>query len=95
MAELHSSCQDQAACTGQAGRGARDRTAGAAGGLLYGNNTVAIVMTGPIAKEISQEYHLAEKKRIAAGYLASSVGQGLIPYGAQLLSCRIHAADAV
>lgn len=50
------------------------------------NNTVAIVMAGPIAKEISDEYRISPKRSASLLDIFSSVGQGLIPYGAQLLS---------
>ena len=50
------------------------------------NNTVAIVMAGPIAKEISEEYGVSAKKSASLLDIFSSVGQGVIPYGAQLLS---------
>lgn len=50
------------------------------------NNTVAIVMTGPIAKEICDEYHISAKRSASLLDIFTSVGQGIIPYGAQLLS---------
>ncbi len=50
------------------------------------NNTVAIVMAGPIAKEISEEFDVDPKRSASLLDIFSSVGQGLIPYGAQLLS---------
>ena len=50
------------------------------------NNTVAIVMAGPIAKEISEEFDVNPKRSASLLDIFSSVGQGLIPYGAQLLS---------
>lgn len=50
------------------------------------NNTVAIVIAGPIAKEISDEYNIEPKRTASLLDIFSSVGQGLIPYGAQLLS---------
>lgn len=50
------------------------------------NNTVAIVMTGPIAKEICEEYHISPKRSASLLDIFTSVGQGVIPYGAQLLS---------
>ncbi len=50
------------------------------------NNTVAIVMAGPIAKEISDEFGVDKKRAASLLDIFSSVGQGLIPYGAQLLS---------
>lgn len=50
------------------------------------NNTVAIVMAGPIAKEIATEYDVDPKRSASLLDIFSSVGQGLIPYGAQMLS---------
>lgn len=50
------------------------------------NNTVAIVMAGPIAKEISEEFDVEPKRSASLLDIFTSVGQGLIPYGAQLLS---------
>ena len=50
------------------------------------NNTVAIVMAGPIAKEISDEFDVDPKRSASWLDIFASVGQGLIPYGAQLLS---------
>lgn len=50
------------------------------------NNTVAIVMAGPIAKEICEEYHISPKRSASLLDIFTSVGQGMIPYGAQLLS---------
>jgi Na+/H+ antiporter NhaC len=47
---------------------------------------VAIVMAGPIAKEISDEFGVSPKRSASLLDIFSSVGQGLIPYGAQLLS---------
>ena len=50
------------------------------------NNTVAIIMAGPIAKEISDEFEVSPKRSASLLDIFSSVGQGVIPYGAQLLS---------
>lgn len=50
------------------------------------NNTVAIVMTGPIAKEISEEFDVDPRRSSSLLDMFTSVGQGIIPYGAQLLS---------
>ncbi len=50
------------------------------------NNTVAIVMAGPIAKEISDEFGVDPKRSASLLDIFASVGQGIIPYGAQLLS---------
>lgn len=50
------------------------------------NNTIAIVMAGPVAREIGEKFGV-DKKRIASILdIFASVGQGLIPYGAQLLT---------
>ena len=50
------------------------------------NNTVAIVIAGPIAKEISEDYEISPRRSASLLDIFSSVGQGLIPYGAQMLT---------
>lgn len=50
------------------------------------NNTVAIVMAGPIAKDISEEYGISPRRSASLLDIFTSSCQGLIPYGAQLLS---------
>ena len=54
--------------------------------ICTANNTVAIVMSGPIAKEISDEFGVDPKRSASLLDIFSSVGQGIIPYGAQLLA---------
>jgi len=61
-------------------------------GLLVGamdiataNNTVAIVMAGPIAKQISQEYDITPRESASLLDTFSCIFQGIIPYGAQML----------
>jgi len=61
-------------------------------GLLVGamdiataNNTVAIVMANPIAKEMGEEYGISPKKSASILDTFSCVFQGVIPYGAQML----------
>ena len=49
------------------------------------NNTVAIVMANPIAKDISVEYGLSPKRTASILDSFSCVMQGIIPYGAQML----------
>ena len=49
------------------------------------NNTVAIVMAAPIAKDISTHYDIEPKKTASLLDTCSCIMQGLIPYGAQLL----------
>ena len=55
------------------------------------NNTVAIVIAGPIAKEISDEFEVDPKRSASLLDIFSSVGQGVIPYGAQLLTAAAAA----
>ncbi|MGN1168181.1 MAG: Na+/H+ antiporter NhaC family protein [Lachnospiraceae bacterium] len=61
-------------------------------GLLVGamdvataNNTVAIVMANPIAKEMAQEYDITPRKAASLLDTFSCIFQGVIPYGAQML----------
>lgn len=61
-------------------------------GLLVGamdiataNNTVAIVMANPIAREIAEEYDITPKKTASLLDTFSCIFQGMIPYGAQML----------
>lgn len=61
-------------------------------GLLVGamdiataNNTVAIVMANPIAKEMSEEYGISNRKAASILDTFSCIFQGAIPYGAQML----------
>lgn len=77
-------------------KGPRGAEAGIAGLALLvdvctANNTVAIVMAGPIAREISDEYHVDPKRSASLLDIFSSVGQGMIPYGAQLLTAAAAA----
>ena len=61
-------------------------------GLLVGtmdiataNNTVAIVMANPIAKEMAGEYGITPRKTASLLDTFSCIFQGVIPYGAQML----------
>ncbi len=61
-------------------------------GLLVGamdiataNNTVAIVMANPIAKEMAETYHVSPRKAASILDTFSCIFQGIIPYGAQML----------
>ncbi|WP_317855743.1 Na+/H+ antiporter NhaC family protein [Chakrabartyella piscis] len=56
------------------------------------NNTVAIVIAGPIAKEISDEFEISPKRAASILDIFTSVGQGIIPYGAQVLTAASLAA---
>ena len=54
--------------------------------LCTANNTLAIIMSGSIAKEISDKFNVSKKRCASLLDIFASVGQGVIPYGAQLLS---------
>lgn len=61
-------------------------------GLLVGamdiataNNTVAIVMANPIAKEMANDYGISSRKTASILDTFSCIFQGVIPYGAQML----------
>lgn len=54
--------------------------------LCTANNTIAIVMAGPLAKNIADEYNIDPKRSASILDIFSSVWQGIIPYGAQLLT---------
>ena len=61
-------------------------------GLLVGimdiataNNTVAIVMANPIAKEMSADFGISNKKAASILDTFSCIFQGFLPYGAQIL----------
>ena len=53
--------------------------------LCTANNTVAIITTGRIAKEISEKYEVDPRKSASILDTFSCLVQGMIPYGAQLL----------
>lgn len=53
--------------------------------IATANNTVAIVMAGPIAKDISAEYDISPQRAASLLDIFSCVWQGIIPYGAQML----------
>ena len=53
--------------------------------LCTANNTIAIITTGGIAKDIAKEYGLDPRKTASILDTFSCLVQGFIPYGAQLL----------
>ena len=53
--------------------------------IACANNTVAIVVAGPIAKHIGEKYGIEPVRVASLIDIFSCIGQGLIPYGAQLL----------
>lgn len=69
-------------------------------GLLVGamdiataNNTVAIVMAGPIAKEMSEEYGIEPQRAASILDTFSCIFQGVLPYGAQMLLALAATAE--
>lgn len=53
--------------------------------IATANNTVAIVMAGPIAKEMSIDYGIEPKRSASLLDTFSCIIQGILPYGAQML----------
>ncbi|MBM0066824.1 Na+/H+ antiporter NhaC family protein [Alkalicoccobacillus gibsonii] len=54
--------------------------------LSTANNTIAILITGPLAKNIADEYGIEPRKSASILDLFSCSVQGLLPYGAQFLA---------
>ena len=54
--------------------------------LCTANNTIAIVTAGPLAKDIADKYDIDPRKTASILDIFSSCWQGVIPYGAQLLT---------
>ncbi len=72
--------------------------------IATANNTVAIVISNPIAKEISDEYNISPQTTASLLDTFSCISQGIIPYGAQMLvaistavelGCQISAFDII
>ena len=58
--------------------------------LFVANNTVAIILSGDMAREVAHAYGVDPKRAAAFMDIFSCVVQGIIPYGAQLLlACSI------
>ena len=53
--------------------------------IATANNTVAIVVANPIAKEISKKYGISSKRTASIIDTFACITQGIIPYGAQML----------
>jgi Na+/H+ antiporter NhaC len=53
--------------------------------LCTANNTVALIITGPIARKISEQFGIDSRKMASLIDTFSCAVQGLLPYGAQLL----------
>ena len=53
--------------------------------MATANNTIAIIVDGPMAKEISKKYDVDPRKTASILDIFTCIMQGLIPYGAQFL----------
>lgn len=60
--------------------------------IATANNTIAIIVTGPLAKEIADTYEIDRRKSASLLDTFSSCWQGLLPYGAQMLAAAGLAA---
>ena len=83
-------------------RGKRGGQLGVGLMVATANNTVAIVMANPIAREMSADYGISPKRTACLLDTFSCIAQGVIPYGAQILvavsaasemGCTISAFD--
>ncbi len=60
--------------------------------IATANNTISIIMTGPLAKNIADEYNVDPRKSASLLDIFSSCWQGLVPYGGQMLAAAGLAA---
>ncbi|MCG7316993.1 Na+/H+ antiporter NhaC family protein [Brevibacillus laterosporus] len=60
--------------------------------MCTANNTIAIIFAGPLAKNISDQYEIDPRKSASLLDLFSCSVQGIIPYGAQMLTAAGFAA---
>jgi Na+/H+ antiporter NhaC len=56
-----------------------------ASNLCIANNTVAIIVSGPIAKKLAQDGNVSPKRSASLLDIFACVVQGILPYGAQAL----------
>ena len=57
------------------------------------NNTVAIIVSGGVARDMSREYRVDPRRTASLLDIFSCVFQGILPYGAQLLSAAALATE--
>lgn len=53
--------------------------------IATANNTIAIIMAAPVAKEIRTQYDISSQECASLLDISASVTQGLLPYSAQIL----------
>lgn len=58
---------------------------GALTNVFVANNTVSILLAGPVAKNLADNYQISPKRSASLLDIFSCVIQGLLPYGAQIL----------
>ena len=63
--------------------------------LAVANNTIAIIVTGPIAKGICDKYHVDPRRSASLLDIWTCIFQGFIPYGAQVLLAASLTAGAL
>ncbi len=80
----------------QSKKGAEFSLAGLVGvtNLATANNTIAILTTGPLGKTIAERYNIDARKSASILDIFSCTVQGLIPYGAQILTAAALAEVA-
>ncbi|MCG8581300.1 MAG: hypothetical protein MI866_15365 [Bacteroidales bacterium] len=63
--------------------------------IFTANNTIAILMSGPIVKNIAGKFNITPKRSASLMDTASCFIQGVLPYGAQILAGVGLAAGAL
>ncbi|WP_321827469.1 Na+/H+ antiporter NhaC family protein [Maribacter dokdonensis] len=63
--------------------------------MAIANNTVSIIISGPIAKSINDEYALENKQTASILDVFACITQGLLPYGAQVLMILSFAKGSI
>lgn len=63
--------------------------------IFTANNTIAILMSGPIVKNIADNFKISPKRSASLMDTASCFIQGILPYGAQILAAVGLAAGAL
>ncbi|MDG4657117.1 Na+/H+ antiporter NhaC family protein [Ectobacillus antri] len=60
--------------------------------LATANNTISIIFAGPLAKNIADQYSIDKRKSASILDIFSCCVQGLVPYGAQMLTAAAFAS---
>lgn len=62
--------------------------------IITANNTVAIVVSSPIAKEVSKAYEIRRRRMASITDTFSCIVQGILPYGAQMMIAVLMCNEA-